>query len=139
MLLGPRLHLQLLIVGQYDLAYVSSVAGIFNIGGILAAQRNRPEVQPPIEAAQEVILKLIDDKRAPDQAESTVLLHGFNLADAWITSQNTATIANALRYSEYDLAKTISEKEARGQRVNAPGDASETAESASLKTSAKPA
>lgn len=139
MLLGPRLHLQLLIIGQYDLAYVSSVAGIYNIGGILAAQRNRPELQPPIEAAQEVVLKLIDDRRAPNQAESVVLLDGFNLADAWIASQNTAAIGNAVRYSDYDLAKTNSKKEAMAQRVNATGDASETAEVASLTASVKPA
>ena len=103
-LIAPRLHLHMLLTQHYDIAYICSVAGVFNIAGILALQLDRNDLQPYFEAAQEIILKLIEAKRTTADAEAPVLRDGFNLADEWISIQNTADLTKAIMYSDREVA-----------------------------------
>jgi hypothetical protein len=104
-IIGPRIHLHQLLSQHYDISYICSVAGVFNIAGILALQLERADLQPHFEAAQELILKLIHDKRAPTEEEAPLLRDAFNIADEWLSIQNTADLTRALIYSDREVAK----------------------------------
>lgn len=55
--------------------------------------------------AQEHIACLIRDGRAPTVDVGQLLADAFNLADAWITMQNTATLMKEVDYVERELGK----------------------------------
>lgn len=103
--IAPRMHLQMLLAGQYDVDYACSLAGVFNLSGALCHLRGRNELEQAFDLAQELIVCLIRDGRAPIGAEGRSLAEAFNLADAWITMQNTATLMKAVDYVERELGK----------------------------------
>lgn len=111
--IAPRLHLQMLLAGQYDVDYACSLAGVFNLSGALCHLYGRNELEQTFDLAQELIVCLIREGRAPTDGEGQSLAEAFNLADAWITMQNTATLMKAVDYVDRELGK----KDRQGDRM----------------------
>lgn len=103
--IAPRMHLQLLLAGQYDINYICSLAGVFNLACALALILERKDLEPTFDGAQEIILRLIQEARAPIDEEGRTLTETFNLADAWITMQNTSTLMRAVAFTEHKPAR----------------------------------
>ena len=103
--IAPRMHLQMLLAGQYDVDYACSLAGVFNLSGALCYLYWRNELEETFDVAQELIVCLIREGRAPTDDEGRSLAEAFNLADAWITMQNTASLMKAVDYVERELVK----------------------------------
>ncbi|MFZ3037945.1 MAG: hypothetical protein WA112_11855 [Rugosibacter sp.] len=101
--IAPRMHLQMLLAGQYDVDYACSLAGVFNLSGALCHLYGRNELEQTFDVAQEFIVCLIREERAPTDDEGQSLAEAFNLADAWITMQNTASLMKAVDYVEREL------------------------------------
>jgi hypothetical protein len=101
--IAPRMHLQMLLAGQYDVDYACSLAGVFNLSGALCHLYGRNELEQTFDVAQELIVCLIREERAPTDDEGQSLAEAFNLADAWITMQNTASLMKAVDYVEREL------------------------------------
>ena len=98
MMIGPRMHLHLLLAQSYDPAYAASIGGIFNIATSLAHFKAHVELQAEFDAAQDLLVRLIEGNRPPDNEESTQLRNAFNLADQWISIQNTALLTRAISF-----------------------------------------
>lgn len=103
--IAPRMHLQMLLAGQYDVDYACSLAGVFNLSGALCYLYGRNELEETFDVAQELIVCLIREGRAPTDDEGRSLAEAFNLADAWITMQNTTSLMKAVDYVERELVK----------------------------------
>ena len=103
-MIGPRLHLQMLLNQHYSLPYICSLVGIFNVSEVLALLLERPDLQVHFASAQEVVLQLAEQNRAPTATEGALLRDAFNISDALIGLQNTATIARAMHYANHELA-----------------------------------
>ena len=101
--IAPRMHLQMLLAGQYDVDYACSLAGVFNLSGALCHLYGRNELEQTFDVAQELIVCLIREERAPTDDEGQSLAEAFNLADTWITMQNTASLMKAVDYVEREL------------------------------------
>jgi len=114
--IAPRMHLQMLLAGQYDVDFACSLAGVFNLSGVLSHMYERNDLEQTFDLAQELIVCLIREERAPADDERQLLAEAFNLADAWITMQNTVTLMKAVDYVERELVK----KDQRGD-VSAVG------------------
>lgn len=106
-LIGPRLHLQMLLSQQYALHYTCSVAGFFNFSEVLAFLLRRPDLQPHFASAQEIVLQLIAQERPPLASEGVVLCEIFNLADRFIAMQDTLTMARAMRHANRKLDEGV--------------------------------
>ena len=105
--IAPRMHLQMLLAGQYDVDYACSLAGVFNLSGALCHLYGRNELEQTFDVAQELIVCLIREVRAPKGDEGQSLAEAFNLADAWITMQNTASLMKAVDYVERQLVNKM--------------------------------
>lgn len=103
--IAPRMHLQMLLAGQYDVDYACSLAGVFNLSGVLSHMYERNDLEQTFDLAQEIIVCLIRDGRAPTGDEGQSLAEAFNLADAWITMQNTVSLMKAVDYMDRELVK----------------------------------
>ncbi|MBK7462158.1 MAG: hypothetical protein IPJ50_04985 [Betaproteobacteria bacterium] len=103
--IAPRMHLQMLLAGQYDVDYACSLAGVFNLSGALSHMYERNDLEQTFDLAQELIVCLIREERVPTDDERQLLAEAFNLADAWITMQNTVTLMKAVDYVERELVK----------------------------------
>ncbi|PKO39590.1 MAG: hypothetical protein CVU33_04445 [Betaproteobacteria bacterium HGW-Betaproteobacteria-6] len=103
--IAPRMHLQMLLAGQYDVDYACSLAGVFNLSGVLSHMYERNDLEQTFDLAQEIIVCLIREGRAPTGDEGQSLAEAFNLADAWITMQNTVSLMKAVDYMDRELAK----------------------------------
>lgn len=115
--IAPRMHLQMLLAGQYEVDYACSLAGVFNLSGALSRMYERNDLEQTFDLAQELIVCLIREERAPRDDEGQSLSEAFNLADAWITMQNTSTLMKAVDYLERELV--IKDRQGEG---NAIGD-----------------
>jgi len=104
MIVGPRMHLHMLLSQHYEHEYAASVGGIFNIATTLAHFKAHSELQAEFDKAQDVLVKLIEDGRAPDAAEGALLREAFNLADQWIGIQDTAVMTRAINYANKETA-----------------------------------
>lgn len=105
LLIAPQLHMQMLLQNQFELDYLASIAGIFNLANVLAAQLNRNDLEAIFDTAQELLLRLIDAGRPPSADEAPSFLEAFAVASDWVTMQNTATLTRALRYANWELSK----------------------------------
>ena len=103
--IAPRMHLQMLLAGQYDVDYACSLAGVFNLSGALSHMYERNDLEQTFDLAQELNVCLIREERVPTDDERQLLAEAFNLADAWITMQNTVTLMKAVDYVERELVK----------------------------------
>jgi hypothetical protein len=103
-MIGPRLHLQMLLSQHFALPYICSLVGVFNISEVLACQLERPDLLANFAAAQELILELVEQNRAPTVGEGALLRNAFNISDALIVRQNTLTIARAMQQANHALA-----------------------------------
>lgn len=103
--IAPRMHLQMLLAGHYDVDYACSLAGVFNLSGALSHMYERNDLEQTFDLAQELIVCLIREERVPTDDERQLLAEAFNLADAWITMQNTVTLMKAVDYVERELVK----------------------------------
>lgn len=103
-MIGPRLHLQMLLCQHFALPYICSLVGVFNISEVLAWQLELPDLLTFFATAQELILQLVEQGRPPTAAEGTLLRDAFNIADALIVRQNTLTIARAMLQANQALA-----------------------------------
>lgn len=104
MVVGPRMHLHLLLSGCYEHEYAGSIGGLFNVATALAHFKGHVELQAVFDGAQDVLLQLMEDMRAPDDAESERLREAFNLADQWIGIQDTAILTRAINYANKEIA-----------------------------------
>lgn len=95
-MLGPRLHLDLLMAGTIEVVYLQSVQRILDTACILAHQLNRPDLMPCLEAALNVIIQLTEKNRTLNGEEQATLRDGFNLAEAWIGLQTTVVLNRAM-------------------------------------------
>ena len=95
----------MLLAGQYDVDYACSLAGVFNLSGALSHMYERNDLEQTFDLAQELIVCLIREERVPTDDERQLLAEAFNLADAWITMQNTVTLMKAVDYVERELVK----------------------------------
>jgi len=100
MIIGPRMHLHLLLSQCYEHEYAASIGGIFNIATTLAHFKKHDELQAEFDRAQEVLVNLITNERPPDAVESTLLRAAFNIADQWIGIQDTAILTRAMSYAD---------------------------------------
>lgn len=103
--IAPRMHLQMLLAGQYDVDYACSLAGVFNLSCVLSHMYERNDLEQTFDLAQEIIVCLIREGRAPTGDEGQSLAEAFNLADAWITMQNTVSLMKAVDYMDRELVK----------------------------------
>ena len=103
--IAPRMHLQMLLAGQYDVDYACSLAGVFNLSGVLSHMYERNDLEQTFKLAQELIACLIREGRAPTGGEGQSLAEAFNLADTWITMQNTVSLMKAVDYMDRELVK----------------------------------
>lgn len=103
--IAPRMHLQMLLAGQYDVDYAYSLAGVFNLSGVLSHMYERNDLEQTFDLAQEIIVYLIREGRAPKGDEGQSLAEAFNVADAWITMQNTVSLMRAVDYMDRELVK----------------------------------
>lgn len=103
-MIGPRLHLQMLLSQNFALPYICSLVGVFNISEVLAWQLELPDLLTLFAAAQELILQLVEQSRPPTAGEGALLRDAFNVADALIVRQNTLTIARAMQHANHALA-----------------------------------
>jgi translation initiation factor 2B subunit (eIF-2B alpha/beta/delta family) len=87
-----------------DINYLKSVAGVFNIVGVLAHMHRNGQLQGNVDTAQQVLLGLIEEKRPPTPEEATLLRQVFNQADRYIGIQNTVSMAKAIRYTDREIA-----------------------------------
>lgn len=104
LMIAPRLHLELILRHTVDMHYLQSIAGVFNIVGVLAHMHRNAPLQDNIDAAQQVLLGLIEGKRPPTPDEANLLRQVFNQADRYIGLQNTIALAKAIRYSDREIA-----------------------------------
>ena len=104
MIVGPRMHLQMLLSQSYDLHYAGSIGWIFNIAGTLAHFKGHVQLQAEFDAAQDVLAKLIEGGRPPNQEEANLLQKAFNLADQWIGSQDTAILTRTINHTNKAMA-----------------------------------
>lgn len=93
----------MLLAGQYDVDYAYSLAGVFNLSGVLSHMYERNDLEQTFDLAQEIIVCLIREGRAPKGDEGQSLAEAFNLADAWITMQNTVSLMKAVDYMDREL------------------------------------
>lgn len=103
--IAPRVHLQMLLAWQYDVDYACSLAGVFNLSGVLSHMYERNDLEQTFDLAQEIIVCLIREGRVPTGDEGQSLAEAFNLADAWITMQNTVSLMKAVDYMDRELVK----------------------------------
>ncbi|MFZ2972956.1 MAG: hypothetical protein WA049_09965 [Ferribacterium limneticum] len=122
--IAPRMHLQMLLAGHYDVDYACSLAGVFNLSGALCHLYGRNELEQTFDVAQELIVCLIRECRAPTDDEGQSLAEAFNLADAWITMQNTTSLMKAVDYVERALVKKdrLGEMNAVGKSIQNESD-----------------
>lgn len=104
LVIGPRIHLDLLLAGSFDFAYVCSVAGLLNVAGSAAYHKGHREVQAEIHKGQYVVLRLIENARGPDETEALVIRDALNVADRWLVAQDTLILAKAIKSCERESA-----------------------------------
>lgn len=104
MVVGPRMHLHLLLNGIYEHEYAASIGGLFNVATALAHFKGHAELQAVFDGAQEILVGLMRETRAPDDAEREPLREAFNLADQWIGIQDTAILTRAINYANKEIA-----------------------------------
>lgn len=104
LLLGPRLHLQMLVDGHAELPYLYSVAGVFNIAVALSHLQSNGHAQAQFGTAQEMVFNLIREKRAPIPEESSLLVAAINAASALLRRQTTSNLTRAIAYVEQMIA-----------------------------------
>lgn len=109
-LIGPRLHLHMLLSQHYALTYSCSLAGIFNLSEILALLLDRHDLHPVFASAEAMVQQLIAESRVPTALEGAMLREAFNLSDKFIGMQNTVTIARAMAYANRELGEGVAEK-----------------------------
>ena len=81
------------------------MTGATALSGALCYLYGRNELEETFDVAQELIVCLIREGRAPTDDEGRSLAEAFNLADAWITMQNTTSLMKAVDYVERELVK----------------------------------
>ena len=102
LLLGPRLHLHMLLVQKYDLTYVCSIAWVFNIAVVLAFEADRRDLLRFFIPVQDIVLILMNEMRGPTTNEGDELRNAFNVADHWFGLQNVQRIAMATKYASQE-------------------------------------
>ena len=50
--IAPRMHLQMLLAGQYDVDYACSLAGVFNLSGALSHMYERNDLEQTFDGSQ---------------------------------------------------------------------------------------
>ena len=101
--IGPRIHLDLLLAGTFDFAYVCSVGGFLNIAGSAAHIKGYTDVMAEIHSGQYVVQKLLERGKGPDAAEASILLRALNIADRWLVGLDTASLAKAINSCEREI------------------------------------
>jgi hypothetical protein len=94
--IGPRIHLELLLAGKFDLTYVGSVGGFLNIAGSAAHIKGCTDVLAEIHRGQNVVQKLFERGSGPDEDEACVLRGAMNIADHWLVGLDTAILSKAI-------------------------------------------
>lgn len=103
-MIAPRLHLELLLNEVYELSYLSSLAGVFNLASVLAHLHRNAPLQANFDTAQKILITLIEKQRLPIPEEGSILRQAFNQADSYIGLQNTVSMAKAIQYSDAEHA-----------------------------------
>lgn len=94
----------MLLSQHYEHEYAASIGGIFNIATALAHFKGNAELQSEFDGAQDVLVRLIEEGRAPDAEEGVQIREAFNLADQWIGIQDTAILTRAINYANKETA-----------------------------------
>jgi len=102
--IGPRIHLNLLLAGTFDFAYVCSVGGFLNIAGSAAHIKGYTDIVAEIHSGQYVVQKLFELGKGPDEVEACTLLRALNIADRWLVGLDTAILAKAITACERETA-----------------------------------
>ena len=113
LMLGSRLHLEMVLTQPAVLDYMYSVMGIFNIAFALAYLQNNSHVLHQFEVAQMSLMGLIQEKRSPNQDEGNSLRQYFNQADRYIGIQNRATLVRAIGLVNHVAGKDGGDSEGR--------------------------
>lgn len=102
--IGPRIHLELLLAGTFDFTYVCSVGGFLNIAGSAAHFKGSMDVLAEVHKGQYVVQKLFECGRVPDEDEACILRGALNTADRWLVGLDTAILAKAINSCERETA-----------------------------------
>ena len=105
LMLGARLHLELVLTQEAVRDYQLSVLGVFNIAVALAHHQKKTPLQQHYEAAQLVMVELIQRQRPPDPVEGYLLRQTFNEADRYIGFQTQAKLVQAIEFASQLLTQ----------------------------------
>ncbi|WP_422897920.1 hypothetical protein [Propionivibrio sp.] len=105
LMLGSRLHLEMVLTQPAVPDYQYSVMGVFNIAFALAYLQRNLAILKQFEAAQLTLMRLIQEKRIPDHEEGDSLCHCFNQADRFIGIQSKASFVRATELVNHVIAR----------------------------------
>lgn len=94
--IGPRIHLDLLLAGTFDFTYICSVGGFLNIAGSAAHFKGCLDILAEIHQGQYVIQQLFEGGRVPDENEARILRDALNVADRLVVGLDTAILTKAV-------------------------------------------
>lgn len=100
----PRMHLHLLLSGQADPQYMTSIVGVFNIAGSIGHLHQRNDIVNSMANAQLIMESLITDRRPPTDEEGKTITACFNIADRYIGVQQKHTLLKAAEYVDTMIA-----------------------------------
>lgn len=98
LLVLPRMHITLLLDGNFDLNYLHSVAGMFNVAIALATLRRRENATAEFNRVQDLMANLIFQSRLPEGEERGQILAALDAAERLIALETRQNILKAVAY-----------------------------------------
>lgn len=106
LMMGPRMHLQLLSSGVGAWEHAASVASAFNIGMVTAHKNKRGDLMTAFQLAQDILCALtrFPEPLSIPEEDRDAIHAAFNLLDRYLGIQQRASLLWAVEYCERAIA-----------------------------------
>ncbi len=104
-MIGPRMHLDLLLSGSFEREYLHSVMGVLNVAVAAAYGARNAVLQKELERGSACMATLLGEDRLPNQEEGALILACFNKAGRYISRQSRERLAAAILFVDEMISK----------------------------------
>ena len=107
-MIQPRLHWALLDAGHFEVDYLLSLIGLFNIAGTIAHLKSNGDLIATFSGVQDILIGALKSKSFSDE-QKLLVQNGLNNADRYLGIQSRKTILNAIDFVQEEVAKEATE------------------------------
>lgn len=100
----PWTHFGLLKSGVFDIDYLFTLAGLFNIAGSMANLKRKKELEGQFSSIQQVVARLIANEQLPNEDEVRQIAEAMVAADRYLSKQTKPDLAKVIAYVDRCIA-----------------------------------